>query len=229
MRHHELRWGGLAGTGFVLLAVIAYFMPGMPERVDSSAGVIAGYVSDNRTPLLVAALLWAAAAVLLLWFAAAFTEAIRERAERTDVHLALLAGAVLVAGAIFTNAALMGAMAYGVDTRSAELTLMLYYTSAVLVTIIGFASALPLTAAGIGVLRTRVMPNWLGYFAFLAAIVSMIGAFGIFVDSGVFVPGGPIMALIPLLVSAAWVLCGSYFMVREHLPEVAGVQPMPRT
>jgi hypothetical protein len=96
-----------------------------------------------------------------------------------------------------------------------------------MVTLIGFASALPLTAAGLGVIRTHLMPNWLGYFAFLAALVSVIGAFGIFVETGAFVPGGPIMALIPLLVAAAWVLCGSYFMVREHLPEVAGVQPMP--
>jgi hypothetical protein len=227
-QHHELRWGGLAGFGFVALALIAYFIPGVPERVDSDAGTISSYVADSRDALLIAALLWGAAAVLLLWFAAAFTEALRERAERTDVHLALLAGAVLVAGAIFVNAALMGATAYGVDTRSADLTLMLYQASAVMVTLIGFASALPLTAAGIGVIRTHLMPNWLGYLAFLAALVSVIGAFGIFVETGAFVPGGPVMALIPLLVAAAWVLCGSYFMVREHLPEVAGVQPMPQ-
>lgn len=219
----------MAGIGFVVLAMIAYFLPGVPERVDRDAGAIAGYVADSRGALLVAALLWSAAAVLLLWFAAAFTEALRERAERTDVHLALLAGAVLVAGAVFANAALIGSIAYGVDARPDDLTVMLYQTSAVLVTLIGFAAALPLTAAGIGVLRTHLMPNWLGYFAFLAAVVSVIGAFGIFVESGAFVPGGPVMAMIPLLVSAAWVLCGSYFMVREHLPEVAaGAQPMPQ-
>jgi Domain of unknown function (DUF4386) len=227
-KHHELRWGGLAGIGFVALALIAYFLPGVPERVDRDASTIASYVADNRNTLLVAALLWSAAAVLLLWFAAAFTEAIQERAERTDVHLALLAGAVLVASAVFGNAALMGANAYGVETNSTDLTVMLYQASAVMVTLIGFAAALPLAAAGIGVIRTHLMPNWLGYFAFLAAIVSVIGAFGIFVDSGAFVPGGPVMALIPLLVAAAWVLCGSYFMVREHLPAVAGIEPMPQ-
>jgi hypothetical protein len=36
------------------------------------------------------------------------------------------------------------------------------------------------------------------------------------------------MSLIPLLAAAAWVLCGSYYMVREQLPKVAGVQPMPQ-
>jgi hypothetical protein len=111
-QHHELRWGGLAGIGFVALALLAYFIPGGPERVDSSAGDISDYVADNREALLIAALMWAAAAVLLLWFAAAFTEAVRERAERTDVHLALLAGAVLVAGAVFANAAIRQARSW---------------------------------------------------------------------------------------------------------------------
>jgi hypothetical protein len=227
-KHHELRWGGLAGIGFVALALLAYFVPGVPERVDSESTVIVAYVADNREALLVAALMWSAAAVLLLWFAAAFSEAVRQRAERTDVHLALLAGAVLVAGAVFANAALLGATAYGVDTRSADLTVVLYEGGAVLMTVIGFAAAFPLAAAGIGVLRTRLMPDWLGYFAFLAALVSVIGAFGIFAEEGALVPGGPVMTLVPLLVAAAWVLCGSYFMVREHLPEVAGVEPMPQ-
>lgn len=225
-RHHELRWGGLAGIGFVVLSLLAYFVPGAPERVDSETGVIGAYVSDNRQMILFAALLWSAAAVLLLWFAAAFSEAIRERAWRSDVHLALLAGAVLVAGGIFVNAALLATAAWGVDLRSAELTVMLYQTSAVLVTVIGIASALPLAAAGVGVMRTQLMPDWLGYFAFLAAIVSIVGAFGIFVEDGAMVPGGPVMSLIPLLVAAGWVLCGSYYMVREQLPEVAGVRPM---
>lgn len=57
----------------------------------------------------------------------------------------------------------------------------------------------------------------------------MVGAFGIFVSDGIFVAGGPIMALVPLLLSALWVLCGSYYMVREHLPEVAATKPMPQT
>jgi energy-converting hydrogenase Eha subunit A len=67
----------------------------------------------------------------------------------------------------------------------------LYQATALSVTMIGFASTLPLVAAGVGVLRTRLMPDWLGYLAFLAAIVSLIGAFGIFVDDGAFVPAGP--------------------------------------
>lgn len=226
---HELRWGGLAGLGFVALAVIALAMSGIPPRVSSGADEVSAYFADSRGQLLLAALLWSAAAALVIWFAAALAEAIRERAERSDLHLALVAGAVLVGGAIFINAAVVGATAFGVADRSAEMTALLYGMTAILTTTIGFASALPLTAAGIGVLRTHMMPNWLGYLGLAAAVVSVVGAFGIFASEGVFVAGGPLMTGVPFVVSALFVLGGSYYMVREHLPEVAATRAMPQT
>lgn len=226
---HELRWGGLAGLGFVALAVIAELLPGIPPTVNSTTEEVSAYFTDSRGQILLAALLWSAAAALVIWFASAFAEAVREREERSDLHLALVAGAVLVGGAIFINAALIGATAYGVAGRAADMTYMHFEFAAILTTTIGFASALPLTAAGLGVLRTHMMPNWLAYLAFVAAAVSVVGAFGIFIGEGAFVAGGPLMTLVPLAVSAVWVLCGSYYMVREHLPEVTVTRAMPQT
>jgi len=217
---HELRWGGFAGLAFVLLALLGTFLPGNPPGIDKSANEITSFVTDSRTAMLAGALMWCAAAGLIIWFAAAFAEAMRERDERSDIHLALLAGSVLVGGAIFVNAAAGAATAYGVDGRDPATTLMMFQWSAVLTTLIGFAATLPLAAAGVGVLRTRVMPNWLGYLALLAALVSFVGAFGVFVTDGAFVAGGTLMTTVPLLVTAVWLACASGYMVREHLPEV---------
>jgi hypothetical protein len=97
----------------------------------------------------------------------------------------------------------------------------LYDLSAVMTTMIGFAAALPLAAAGMGVMRTHVMPNWLGYLALLAAVVSFAGAFGVFASSGTWVAGGFLMTTVPLLLTAIWIVCASGFMVREHLPELS--------
>src|SRR6266540_7344705 len=227
---HELRWGGLAGLGFVVLAMLGTFIPTMPPAIDSSANEIMSYVSGHRSTLLLAALMWGAAGALVIWFAAAFAEAIREREERSDVHLALLAGSVLVGGAIFVNAALTAATAFGIDGRDAKLTLLMYQVAAVMTTMIGFAATLPLAAAGFGVLRTRLMPNWLGYLALLAALVTFIGAFGVFAKDGTFVAGGFLMTGIPLLLTAVWIVCAGGYMVREHLPEVtAGEGIVPQT
>jgi hypothetical protein len=227
---HELRWGGFAGLAFVVLALLGRFLPGNPPTVDDSQSTITAWLSDNRGMILTSALMWAAAGGLVIWFASAFAEAMRERDERSDVHLALLAGSVLVGGAIFVNAALTGATAFGIDGRDAGLTMAMYETTAVLTTMIGFAAALPLAAAGLGVMRTHLMPNWLGYLALLAALVSFAGSFGVFASSGSFVAGGFLMTGIPLLISAVWIACAGGYMVREHLPEVtAGEGIIPQT
>ena len=64
------------------------------------------------------------------------------------------------------------------------------------------------------------MPDWLGYLALVAAVVSVIGALGVFYTDGAMVAGGRLSAMVPLLVSVIWVACTSGYMVREHLPEV---------
>jgi hypothetical protein len=217
---HELRWGGFAGLAFVVLALLARFLPGNPPAVSESDSAITTWLTDNRGMILTSALMWAAAAGLVIWFASAFAEAMRERDERSDVHMALLAGSVLVGGAIFVNAALTAATAFGIDGRDAGLTMMMFEATAVMTTMIGLAATLPLAAAGIGVLRTRLMPNWLGYLALLAAVVSFAGAFGVFATDGSFVAGGFLMTGIPLLLAAVWIACAGGYMVREHLPEV---------
>ena len=225
---HELRWGGFAGLGFVVLAAIAVFLPGLAPVLTDSDSEITSWISDSRSQLLASSLLWAAAAGLVIWFAAAFAEAIREREERSDVHLALLAGAVLVGGAVFVAAAAQASLAYGVVGRDEGLTLAMFEGVSVLNSMIGVAAALPLGAAGIGIMRTHLMPDWLGYLALVAAFVSVIGAFGVFYTDGAMVAGGRISAMVPLLASGIWVACTSGYMVREHLPEMTPVG-LPQT
>lgn len=226
---HELRWGGFAGLGFVVLALIGQFLPGARPALDEGAGEIAAFIGDGRTTMLTSALLFAGAGVLVVWFAAALAEAIRERAERSDLHLAVLGGTVLVASMVFLNSALVASAAYGVDGRAQELTFMMFEASALLTSMIGLASALPLAAAGFGIMRTHLMPEWVGYLALLAAVVAVVGAFAVFVTEGAFLPGGVLMGLVPLLVAAAFIACASVYMVREHLPEVVAPKAMPQT
>lgn len=225
---HELRWGGFAGLAFIVLAVVGAILPGVPPRVTATEGTITSYVADGRDQMLLAALLQAAAAGLVIWFAAAFAEAIREREERSDVHLALLAGSVLIGGAIFSYGAALGVLAYGSSTVAATTTVAIFQGVMVLNTLLGFAAALPLTAAGIGVLRTHLMPDWLGYLALVAAGVSVLAGFGVFFDSGVYAPGGSLMPYVSLTAGGLFVACASVFMVREHLPQAAPMA-MPQT
>ncbi len=227
-QRHELRWGGFAGLGFIVLAVVAALISGAPPRVTATSDTIASFVADGRSQLLLAALLYAAAAGLVIWFAAAFAEAIREREERSDVHMALLAGSVLIGGALFSYGAFTGVMAYTSGTVAAGTTVAMFTGLMVFNTLLGFAAALPLAAAGIGVLRTHLLPDWIGYVALAAAAVSVVAGFGIFADTGNFAPGGPVMPFIALTAGGIFVAIASGFMVREHLPEAAPMT-LPQT
>lgn len=220
---HELRWGGFAGIAFVVLAVAASMLPGLPPKVTASSNEITGYVTDGQGQLMLAALLSAVSAALVIWFTAAFAEALRERAERSDVHLALMAGAVLVGAAIFMGAVGYAVLANGVEGRVDALTVAIFQATMVLNSMIGLAAAVPLAAAGIGVLRTRMLPDWLGYVALAASAVSAIGSLAIFATSGDYVPGGSYMPYVSLAAGGIFVLCASVYMVREQLPEVQQV------
>jgi hypothetical protein len=227
-QRHELRWGGFAGLAFLLLAVLAALLPGVPPRVTDSTSTITSFVTDGRTQLLFSSLLYAAAAGLVIWFTAAFAEAIRERDERSDVHMALLAGSVLVGGAIFTYGAMTAVLAYAAGTVTTATTVALFQGVMVLGALLGFAAALPLAAAGIGILRTHLMPDWLGYVGLVAAAVAVLAGFAIFFDSGIYAPGGELMTYVPLIAGGIFVACTSIFMVREHLPETTPMT-LPQT
>lgn len=215
---HEIRWGGFAGLVFAVTSVVGYFITGNPPRVDDSQSQITSYFDGNRGQLMTQAILISIAAAALVWFAAALAQALRERMPTSDVPGAILGGVTLAAGLVFIGAILTATLAFRAAAPATTVTL--YVALSVLFTMIGIASALPLSAAAVGIVASHVMPQWIAWFAGLAAVVSVVGAFGIVNDSGNFVPGGPVMSLVPFLVTAAWVVATSVFMVREHLPEV---------
>lgn len=215
---HELRWGGFAGLGFVVLTVLANVLGGVPPRMSASADSIRSYAAGD--PMLLGGLLTCAGAGLVIWFAAAFAEAIREREERSDVHLALLAGSVLTGAALFAYGVGIAVLGYTAGSITLGSTVALFQAMMVFNAMIGVAAALPLAAAGIGVLRTRLMPDWLGYLGIAAAAVSLLAGFAIFFESGTWAPGGSVIPFVSLAAGGVFVVSASVFMVREHLPQV---------
>lgn len=219
-RHHEVRWGGVAGIGYAVLALFAYFLPGSnAPRIDDTPATIVTFFTDHRAQVLTQALLLSAAAALLVWFAAALAQTLRDRAQGSDLPGALLGGIILMAGLTLMGAGLYASIAYRAGDPAVmigafnlvQLTYMMY----------GVAAAVPFTALAIGIHRTHVLPEWMGWFAAACALLGVVGALFIAQTSGAFVPGGPVVTLIPFLADTLFVIAASAFMVREHLPTVA--------
>ncbi|GAA2073351.1 hypothetical protein GCM10009780_06530 [Actinomadura alba] len=230
--HHELRWGGVAGFGYALLALIGYFLPGgNVPRVDATIGQIVGFFSDNRALVLTQSLLLAAAAPLLVWFAAALAQTLRDRAPTSDLPGALLGGMTLVAAVMFIGAALYGSIAYrGGDLVTMVPMVSMFNLAQVFFTLIGLAAAVPFAALAIGIHRTHILPEWMMWIAAACAVLGVLSALFVGRTGGVLRPGGPVISLIPFLAYVLFVVLASAFMVREHLPSmVRAPRPVEHT
>jgi len=217
---HDMRWGGLAGIGAVILAIVARIVMGGAPRSTDTMGVIASYLNDNRGRILLAAILYSMAIALFLWFGAALATAFRRADDGTDAPAVVLAGFTLVSALAFVAISMFGAATYALTVHAGLLILAAvpYSTSTVMATIAGVAMALPLAASAIAIARTHVFPMWMAYFAGITALVSLVAAFTVWATKGAWAPGSWVPTYIPLVLLGLWILAASGMLVKEHLP-----------
>jgi hypothetical protein len=224
---HEMRWGGLAGIGAVIFAIIARLVMGGTPRNTDTMGVIATYMNDNRGRILLATLLYGIALALFLWFGAALATAFRRADETSDAPAVVLAGFTLISAIGFVAVSLFGAMTYALTVHAGLLILAAvpYSTMTVMATIAGIAMAVPLAASAIAIARTHVFPMWMAYFAGVVALISAVAAFTVWATRGILMPGGWVQTYVPIVLLGLWVLAASGLLVREHLPVMAARTP----
>lgn len=220
---HEMRWGGLAGIGSVIFAIIGRLVMGGAPRGTDTMGMIATYMNDNRGRILLATLLYAVAAALLLWFGAALATAFRRADDTSDAPAVVLAGFTLVSALAFVAIAMFGGMTYALTVHAGLLILAAvpYSTATVMGTIGAIAVAIPLTACAMAIARTHVLPMWMAYAAGVVALISAVSALTVWATRGAWAPGGILSTYIPAVLLGLWVLAASAMLVREHLPMIA--------
>lgn len=221
---HELRWGGLAGLGAVVLIIVARLVlgSGVPAMTDSPH-TIAAFLSDHRGQILTAALLGAIAVTLLLWFGAALATAFRRADPDSDAPPAVLAGFPLVSTIGFVAVSMLTGMVYAMTTHRELLALAAgsYAALTVAGTIAGIAVALPLGASAVAIACTHVFPLWMAWFAGLVALLRVLAAFAAPSTAGAFAPGSAVVSYVLSIFGALWTLAASWLLIREHLPVIS--------
>jgi hypothetical protein len=217
---HGLRWGGLAGLGAVIAAVVARIVMGGAPRSTDTMGMIAAYLADNRGRILLGAILYAIAIALFMWFGATLAATFRRADDKSEFPAVVLAGFIFVSAIAFVAVAMFGGMAYALTVHAGLLILAAvpYSTAMVMATIGGIAMALPLVAAALEIMRTQVFPRWMAYFAGLVALIMLLCAFTVWATKGAWAPGGWVPTYFPLIMLGLWILAASGLLVREHLP-----------
>jgi hypothetical protein len=212
------RLGGMAGIIFVVIGVVAVFLPGAPPKADEVAK-ISTYLTDKRGSILAASYLTCLAFVFFLLFVGALRSHLGA-ADPTQFRLGsgALAGGVAATSMVIAGTAVINGAAFQVAAAGdANLNHALYDVANDLFIAAGFGFAAFFVGAAVGVAVTGALPSALAPAALVVALVNLVSGVGFFAKSGFFAIGGAYGFIVPL-VSLLWVLAASVAMMRSGPP-----------
>jgi hypothetical protein len=218
-------WFGLAGFVVFLVELILRVAPGSPPLITDAVGHTQ-FLASHRPIVLTWVLLDMVMYICLMLFFAGFRQLIiKTNAEYEWVGtLALVAGAVwwavsLVADGLEGGAVLetIGGAPDVIAVKTLVEGTLLIYNGAIAFAVTGFFMGL----AGYAILGTGALPRWVGYFAWVSAILCALSVPAMFVNSmdhNAFynaVGWGPmVVANLPPLI---WFLVASILMIRKPI------------
>jgi hypothetical protein len=199
------QWGPIAGIAFVVLFVVGLLMNNLPSA-DDSAIKIANYYNDGgkRAVIIIASYLLWLAGLFFFWFVASLRTRLLA-VEGVPGRLTSIAfgGGLVFIGMLFAAAACFASIAGDITFGSEKFASVegarylpeLGYPFLAIGAM--FAAIAMIDAASILIVRTNVLPKWIGYFGFFAAVALLFGGF-----------------FIPMLAFVLWVLFMSVAMMR---------------
>jgi hypothetical protein len=203
------RVAAVAGVLFVVAFVIGqYVAPDLVYPEEQVGGVQLTFYVNYENALLAQAILFGLASALLLVFVGGL-RAFLARAEGQDARLApvVVAAGAVAAGLVLVQAAIVVALTalrgneVGVHAQgSAWAARALFYLEGAVRDMVLFPFAVFLAAAAVVLLRTRVLPGWLGWVG--AALAVLVGVLAVGLPAGLDI--APLDQAIALL-ALAWV------------------------
>lgn len=173
------RLAAASGIGFAVFILLSAFVPGAAPAYDDLAPAVAGYYADKQTEVQLAQLFLGLAVVEALWF----TGYLRGILNRADLdaggmgRLTSVAWGGAIVGIAFAalSGVLQGAAAKLPQGTDPGVYRGLHQAGVEAVSYAEISLAVFLLATSLVILRTGVLPAWLGWFGFLPVILWTIG------------------------------------------------------
>jgi hypothetical protein len=164
----------LTGVAFIVLAIISIIVGGEPKDADRPAGEIVEWYVDNKDSVMISAFIGMAATVLLVFFGAYLRNVLRAGAGGEDMlSLVSFIGIVVIAVGFAIDATILIALAEGADDIDpvAVQALQALWDNDFVPIALGIL--LFLWATGIAVVKTGVLPKWLGWIMIVLGVLAI--------------------------------------------------------
>jgi hypothetical protein len=188
----DKRWlAPLTGVAFIVLVIIAFAVGGEPPDTDEGAEAVVEFYNDNEGSVVAGSILQGLAAAVFLFFAGVLRTALREGPGARGTLAAIsFAGAIVFTTGVAVDGMISFALAEEADTEgfdpAAMQALLGLWQNDWLPFAVGILTFM--IATGWAIIRTGVLPLWLGWAAIVIAVfaITPIG-FVAFIGSALFV------------------------------------------
>jgi hypothetical protein len=224
---NERRWeriGAGAGILFVVLGVIAQFLPGKPPNQNASGQTLATWVADHHDRLMASLVLWSIASI----FGLVFIATIRARLAEAEGGHSELATAAVVGGLFAFTLTWMGGVLNAMITFRQNLglpasTVRAIWDAGSISAVLGGVGGAVLTGCVAAVvLTTGFLPRWVGWFAGIVTLGQVASLFTVLRSSGNLAPGGAFDVVVFLATLVLLLAVAVEFMVHAEAPATAG-------
>jgi hypothetical protein len=228
MTDRYARFGAATGMGFVLLVLIGFAVQPSPPSADASASDVLNYVVDHQNALHANQLIFGIAGLLFVWFIGT----LRSYLATAEGGPGRLAGTAYGAGiaavsVLIVSFGLTAAAAFHPAANGPETTRALVDAGFMIAAVGAPVGAAFLFANGILILRTEVLPTYLGWVALVAGVLNLLGLGSVYTDSGAFAPDGVFGIVLPFISFLLFILLASMEMVRRMGRAEAGARAEP--
>lgn len=170
--------GALTGLGFLILAILSFVLMGdEPPEAKEGAQEIVDYYTDNKDSIQIANLLAGIAGALLVYFGAYLRKAVAEKEGPGGwLSAVILSATAVMAIGIAIDATISFALTEAAEDiePSAAVALQALWDNDFIPVAMG--SLLFLSSVGISIVKTGVLPKWLGWVFIVLAVAGMTPA-----------------------------------------------------
>jgi hypothetical protein len=212
------RYGAMTGILFVLVVIIGFAVTPQPPDADAAPAEVLNYVVDHHNALHAVQLIFAAAGFLFIWFIGTLRDAL-SRVEVAAGHHALAnlawGGGLIGVATLMVGFALAATATLHPVQSDPDLTRALWDASLMIPAVGAPAAAVFFLGNGLSILRSGVLPAWLGWLGIVTAIFNALGISAVFTDHGAFAADGVLGFFVGFLLFLLWTLLASITLVRS--------------